>query len=120
MAISKLEEIGNAERNKLFPGNIYNSSDEAKNYSAIHPNAIAHDHGSDDPRDLKGKGTGIFLDTNPDKAKGAGGHNDIYGSDFDIASGRINNLKVNKFNPENPYTSPLVPNSVDQYINVKK
>jgi hypothetical protein len=115
--MSRLEEIGKEQRNKLFPRNVYNSSGDAKKYSSIHPNALAHDHGSDDPRDLKGKGTGVYLDTNPDSQTGAGGYGDIFGSDFDISSGRINNLKINKFSPDKPYTPPVVGGDTNQYIN---
>jgi hypothetical protein len=108
MAKSKLEEIGERQRNQIIPVNVYNSSSDAKRYSAVHPNALAHDHGSDDPRDLKGKGTGEYLDTNPDNQRGAGGYYDIFGSDLDISSGRINNLKFNTYNNGNQYTQPEV------------
>ena len=113
----KLSEIAEQQRNLLLPRNVYNSSGDAKKYSSVHPNALAHDNGSDDPRDIKGKGTGQYLDTDPDNQRGAGGHYDIYGSDFDITSGRLNNLKVNKFNKDNPYTAPIISNDVNQYIN---
>lgn len=117
MAETKLDQIGKEQRDKLFPKNTYNSSDTAKNYSSVHPNALAHDHGSDDPRDLKGKGTGQYLDTNPDNQRGAGGYYDIFGSDSDISSGRLNNLKVNPYNVNNPYTPPVIGGNVNQYIN---
>ena len=114
---SKLDEIGKQKRDELLPRNVYNSSDDAKKYSSVHPNALAHDHGSDDPRDIKGKGTGQYLDTNPDNQRGAGGYYDIFGSGMDVSSGRINNLKVNKFNKDNEYTAPVIPNNTNQYIN---
>ncbi len=115
--MSRIDEIGKEQRDKLFPKNVYKSTDDATKYSAIHPNALSHSHGSDDPRDIKGKGTGQYLDTNPDNQRGAGGRLDIFGSDFDITSGRINNLKVNKFNKDNEYTQPIIPNNSNQYIN---
>lgn len=114
---SRIEEIGKQQRDALVPKNVYNSSSDAKRYSSVHPNALAHDHGSDDPRDLKGKGTGEYLDTNPDAQTGAGGFYDIFGSDFDTSSGRLNNLKVNKYNSNNPYTDPIIGDNVNQYIN---
>lgn len=115
--MSKLEEIGREQRDKLAPKNVYNSSDTAKNYSSTHPNAKAHDHGSDDPRDLKGKGTGIYLDTNPDNATGAGGYQDIFGNDSDIGSGRIKNVLINKYKSTNEYTQPIIGGNVNQYTN---
>jgi hypothetical protein len=117
--MSRLEEIGKEQRDKLAPKNVYNSSDNAKNYSSTHPNSKAHDHGSDDPRDLKGKGTGIYLDTNPDNITGAGGYQDIFGNDSDISTGRINNLKVNKYKngSGNEYTQPIIGANINQYVN---
>ena len=114
--MSKLEDIGKQKRDELLPRNVYNSSGDAKKYSAIHPNALAHDHGSDDPRDLKGKGTGEYLDTNPDNETGAGGYYDIFGSDYDVASGRIKNLLFNKYKSTDEYKAPIIGDNVNQYI----
>lgn len=110
MAKKTLDDYAKEQRDFLFPKNTYNSTGDAKKYSPTHPNALAHEKGSDDPRDIKGKGTGQYLDTNPDDQKGAGGHYDIFGSDFDISSGRINNLKFNKYNKDNEYKAPDINN----------
>lgn len=105
-----LDDYAKEQRDLLLPKNVYNSTGDAKKYSSVHPNALAHDSGSDDPRDIKGKGTGNYLDTNPDNERGAGGHYDIFGSDFDISSGRIKNLKFNKYNYDNQYKAPEIKN----------
>ncbi len=94
---SKLTEIAEEQRTKLVVKNIYRE-DGAAQYSDRHPNALADEHGSDDPSNIKGKGTNTG---NPYES--GGGYLDIYGNGVDMASGRIGNLVKNKYRSDNPY-----------------
>lgn len=82
---NKLSQIANAERQKLFPKNDYKTSNQ---YSATNPDAIADG-------DIKGKGTGGFLDTSN---QSAGGIQDILE--------RKSEIVINKYKNESPYTTP--------------
>jgi hypothetical protein len=97
MSKSKLALIGEEERNKLQIKNIYRM-EGTNQYSDRHPNALATENGSDDPQNIKGKGTD---QGNPYES--GGGHMDIYGNGIDMASGRKGNLVKNHYSPENPY-----------------
>lgn len=96
--VTKLREIGNAEKDNQIRVNPY-KEDPSLNYNATHPNAVAYANGSDDPNNVKGK--------EPSPSDGpytnAGGSIDINGSLTFPGSGRINNLRVNSYNPDNPY-----------------
>jgi hypothetical protein len=77
--------IGEEQRKKLIPKNDYK---EQNKYSSTNPDALGDG-------DEYGKGTGIFLDT----ANG--------GSSVDVIE-RINEIKINEFQPNKPYTTPSV------------
>jgi len=77
--------IGEEQRKKLIPKNDYK---ETNKYSSTNPDALGDG-------DEYGKGTGIFLDT----ANG--------GSSVDVIE-RINEIKINEYQPNKPYTTPSV------------
>ena len=80
-----LSAIAEQERKKLFPKNDYTTANQ---YTATNPDALA-------TGDEQGKGTGGFLDTNNQSA----------GSITDVVE-RKNEIKVNEYQPNNPYTFP--------------
>lgn len=80
-----LSSIAEIERRKLFSKNDYKTENS---YSAVNPDALA-------TGDEFGKGTGAFLDTTNQSA----------GSLTDIIE-RKNEIKVNEYQPNNPYTFP--------------
>jgi hypothetical protein len=81
--MNDLGMIGEEQRNKLFPKNDYKQTNQ---YSATNPDALGDG-------DEFGKGTGVFLDT----ANG--------GSSVDVIE-RINEIKINEYQVEKPYTTP--------------
>jgi hypothetical protein len=81
--MNELGVIGDEQRKKLFPKNDYK---ETNKYSATNPDALGDG-------DEFGKGTGIFLDT----ANG--------GSSVDAIE-RINEIKINEYQKDSPYTTP--------------
>jgi hypothetical protein len=89
----KLGDIGKKELDKIMAKNAYQIGEET-HYSAKHKNALGDG-------DKKGKGTGNFMDT-----YNGGSSEDIEGSSVDAGSGRIANLKVNKYNEDNGYKAP--------------
>ena len=89
----KLGDIGKAERDKMIAKNSY-QIDEETHYSAKHKNALGDG-------DKKGKGTGGFMDT-----YNGGSLEDVEGNAVDSGSGRIANLKVNKYTKNNEYKAP--------------
>lgn len=78
-----LTQYADIERKKLIPKNDYKQTFE---YSATNPDALSDG-------DIKGKGTGIFLDS-------INGGNNI-----DIIE-RKAEIVINKYKEENPYTKP--------------
>ena len=78
-----LTAIGDAQRKRLIVKNDYKTVNP---YSSTKPDAISDG-------DESGKGTGVFLDT----VNG--------GSSIDIVE-RKNEIKVNEFQPDKPYTTP--------------
>ncbi len=104
MASNKLEEAAILQRSKLIPRNAYNSSDTSQNYNVGHANALADG-------DLKGKGTGIHLDT-----YNGGGDFDINGNPNVVGSGRIQNLVINQYNEANGYDHPDTAGNVGQVV----
>ena len=81
--MNELGTIGEEQRKKLIPKNDYK---ETNKYSSTNPDALGDG-------DEFGKGTGIFLDT----ANG--------GSSVDVVE-RINEIKINEYQKEKPYTTP--------------
>lgn len=81
---NQLSKIAEEQRKKLFPRNDFNPADQ---YSTVHPDAIANG-------DKIGRGTGGELDV----------YNLAAGTSTDIAE-RKDDLKINKFSPNNPYYS---------------
>jgi hypothetical protein len=79
---NQLSKIAEEQRKKLFPRNDFNPADQ---YSSVHPDAIADG-------DKIGRGTGGELDV----------YNQAVGTSTDIAE-RKDDLKINKFSPNNPY-----------------
>jgi hypothetical protein len=79
---NEMSRIAEEQRKRLFPRNDFKPTDQ---YSAVHPDALADG-------DANGKGTGGDLDIYNQKA----------GSSVD-RSERIDDLKINKFSPNNPY-----------------
>lgn len=77
-----LSQIAEEQRRKLFARNDFKETDQ---YSTVHPDAIANG-------DKIGRGTGGDLDVYNNKA----------GTSTDIFE-RKDDLKVNKFSPNNPY-----------------
>jgi hypothetical protein len=81
--MNDLGVIGEEQRKRLIPKNDYKPVNQ---YSSTNKDAISDG-------DEFGKGTGTFLDT----ANG--------GSSTDVFE-RINEIKVNEYQPEKPYTTP--------------
>jgi hypothetical protein len=82
----KLSEYAQAERDKLFPKNLY--SPKSDKYGPQHPNAISDG-------DEKGRGTAVFL----------GVRDDNTGTKTDILT-RKDNIKTNSYNVGNGYGVP--------------
>ncbi len=78
-----LTAIADLQRKSLIVKNDYKTVNP---YSSVNPDAISDG-------DESGKGTGIFLDT----ING--------GSSIDIVEGK-NEIKVNEYQPNKPYTTP--------------
>jgi len=77
-----LSQIAEEQRRKLFARNNFKETDQ---YSTVHPDAIANG-------DKIGRGTGGDLDV----------YNNNAGTSTDIFE-RKDDLKINKFSPNNPY-----------------
>lgn len=80
---NEMSAIAEEQRKRLFPKNDYK---ETNKYSAVNKDATSDG-------DEFGKGTGIFLDT----ANG--------GSSIDNAE-RKNEIKLNEYQKDKPYTTP--------------
>ena len=95
---NKLEEAAIAARNTLIAINGYDNVADANNYTATHTKAL-----SDQNTPVKGKGTGVFLDT-----YNGGGSIDVYGNPTYGGSGRLpaiaNNLSTWGYGPSAYYT----------------
>lgn len=105
---NKLEEAAILRRDALMAINSYDNVTDANNYSATHTKAL-----SDQLTPLKGKGTGIFLDT-----YNGGGDIDINGNPTYGGSGRIaayaNNGSTWGYTPQSYYTIPDTTGNVGQ------
>lgn len=104
MASNKLEEAALQQRASLIPLNTYNDSDASQKYNVGHSNAMSDG-------DLKGKGTGIHLDT-----YNGGGDFDINGNPNIVGSGRLQNLVINEYNAANGYDHPDTSGNVGQVV----
>jgi hypothetical protein len=80
---NEMSSIADEQRKRLFPINVYK---ETKKYSAVNKDAVSDG-------DEFGKGTGVFLDTSNG------------GSSIDNVE-RINEIKINEYQKEKPYTTP--------------
>jgi hypothetical protein len=100
MPSNKLEEAAIASRNVLIAINNYDNVADANNYTATHTKAL-----SDQETPVKGKGTGVFLDT-----YNGGGSLDIYGNPAAAGSGRLaaiaNNTSTWGYGPTSYYQQP--------------
>jgi len=100
MAKSKLDELATEYRKKNIVKNDYNGEDDANNYSSTHTKAM-----SDQQTPVKGKGTGVYMDT-----YNGGGDMDINGNPIYAGSGRLaaiaNNTSKWGYGPTSPYTAP--------------
>lgn len=107
---NKLEQAAIAARDALVASNAYNSVDPANNYSATHTKAL-----SDQTTPIKGKGTGIFLDT-----YNGGGDFDINGNPASAGSGRISAYAQNGaqwgYTPQVNYSTPDTSANTGQVI----
>ena len=83
---AKLSDFAKAERDKLFPKNLY--SPKSDNYGPQHPNALSDG-------DDKGRGTAVFLGIRDQET----------GTKIDILT-RKDNVKTNAYNSGNGYTVP--------------
>lgn len=100
---SELSRIADEQRKKMIQTNAYSYLDSSKQYSATHPNAMVTKGGSDDPMNIKGKGTGQYLDFS-----NGGGYYDIYGRADVMDSGRLRMLQKNKYTADKPYNCFIV------------
>jgi hypothetical protein len=104
MAQNELEKIAIQKRKELISKNVYNSSADEQNYSAMHTRAL-----SDTETPNHGKGTGKYLDTTE------GGSNiDINGNPEAPGSGRVKNIATNEYNQDNDYDTPDMTGNVGQ------
>lgn len=83
--LNELGQIGEQQRQRLIPKNDYKPTNQ---YSSTNKDALSDG-------DEKGKGTGSFLDT----VNG--------GSSLDILE-RKNEIKINEYQFDKPYTTPTV------------
>ncbi len=83
---AKLSEYAQAERDKLFPKNIY--SPKSDKYGPQHPHALSDG-------DEKGRGTSVFLGVRDQET----------GTKTDILT-RKDNIKTNAYNSSNGYSVP--------------
>lgn len=104
MASNKLEEAAIAARQQILTNNTFNDFDSNNNYSPTHTNAM-----SDDITPIKGKGTGVSMDTS-----NGGGYYDIHGHPNYFGSGRIGNTVINQYNSDNSYKRPDMTGNVGQ------
>ena len=108
MSSNKLEQAAIVARNTLIAINGYDNAADANNYTATHTKAL-----SDQQTPVKGKGTGVFLDT-----YNGGGSLDIYGSSNAAGSGRLaafaNNTSTWGYGPTAYYQHPDTAGNVGQ------
>lgn len=110
---SALEVAAIAQRNKLLPINIYNSTAPANEYSATHTRALA-----DQATPHYGKGTGTFLDI---YNYNGGSDWDIFGNQSNaIGSGRnpafSNNFATWGYDNTHSYLQPDMSKNIGQVV----
>lgn len=97
---NKLGQAADEARIKNITKNAFNGEADANQYSATHTKAL-----SDQETPVKGKGTGVYLDT-----YNGGGDMDINGNPTYAGSGRLaafaNNMSTWGYGPGSPYTAP--------------
>ncbi len=97
---SKLDMLAEEARLKNITKNDYNGVADTNQYSATHTKAL-----SDKETPVKGKGTGIYMDT-----YNGGGDYDINGNPNYAGSGRLaamaNNISLWGYGSGSPYTAP--------------
>lgn len=97
---SRLGMLANIARKNNITKNEFNGEADANNYTATHTKAL-----SDQETPIKGKGTGVYLDT-----YNGGGDYDINGNPNYAGSGRnaamANNSSTWGYGPDSPYTAP--------------
>jgi len=97
---SKLGKLAALARKKNITKNDFNGEADANNYTATHTKAL-----SDRETPVKGKGTGVYLDT-----YNGGSDTDINGNPIYAGSGRnaamANNASTWGYGPDSPYTAP--------------
>jgi hypothetical protein len=105
---NKLEQAAIATRDALLAINGYDNASDSNNYSATHTKAL-----SDQSTPIKGKGTGVFLDT-----YNGGGDLDINGNPTYGGSGRLaafaNNGSTWGYTPDAYYQHPDTSGNVGQ------
>jgi hypothetical protein len=108
MSSNKLEQAAIAARTTLIAINNYDNVADANNYTATHTKAL-----SDTQTPVKGKGTGVYLDT-----YNGGGSIDVYGNPTYGGSGRLaayaNNTSTWGYGPTSYYTTPDTSGNVGQ------
>jgi hypothetical protein len=108
MSSNKLEQAAIATRTVLIAINNYDNVADANNYTATHTKAL-----SDEQTPVKGKGTGVFLDT-----YNGGGSLDIYGNPAAAGSGRLaaiaNNTSTWGYGPTSYYQHPDTGGNIGQ------
>jgi hypothetical protein len=99
-AAEKLTQFANDARKNNIIKNAFNGEADANGYSATHTKAL-----SDQETPIKGKGTGVYLDT-----YNGGGELDVLGNPNYAGSGRLAAIAYNQsqwgMSPNNPYTAP--------------
>lgn len=110
MPSNRLEQAAIAARDALVASNAYNSSDPSNNYSATHTKAL-----SDSLTPIKGKGTGVFLDT-----YNGGGDFDVNGNPAAAGSGRLAAYAQNGaqwgYTPQQYYSIPDTSGNIGQVV----
>lgn len=96
----KLTRIAREARERLFGINSYNPI-SGNEYNGSHPNAT-QESGQGDPLNIRGKGTGQYLDTT-----GGGGEYDINGLPQVYNSGR-KGIYSNVYSPQHQYEAEAI------------
>lgn len=106
---NKLEQAAIAQRDVNLTKNAYNNDSTSNNYTATHTKAL-----SDNTTPVKGKGTGLFLDT-----YNGGGDLDINGNPNFAGSGRLaafaNNTSKWGYGPTSYYQHPDTSGNIGQF-----
>lgn len=93
----RLSEIADKARENLITQNVYQNL-PGKSYNSRHPNATQEQGGVDDRNNIKGKGTGQYLDTT-----NGGSSVDVNGKPELGIGGRADAQTKNLYTSDNPY-----------------